>query len=65
MKKIILFSLLFIVCLGAEAQRRSVAILGDSYSTFQGFVQPAKNRIWYKAEIVGAPDMVASFHHRQ
>lgn len=60
MKKIILFSLLFIVCLGAEAQRRSVAILGDSYSTFQGFVQPAKNRIWYKAEVDTAKTDVSS-----
>lgn len=51
MKKIIPL-LIFMVLAGvvpAYAQRTSVAILGDSYSTFEGFVQPAKNRIWYKA----------------
>lgn len=51
MKKILpLFILLTLsVAFPACAQRRSVAVLGDSYSTFEGFVQPAKNRIWYKA----------------
>ena len=26
---------------------KSVSILGDSYSTFQGYVQPEANAIWY------------------
>lgn len=27
--------------------KRSVSILGDSYSTFQGYVQPDTNYVWY------------------
>lgn len=26
---------------------KSVSILGDSYSTFQGYVQPETNAVWY------------------
>lgn len=45
-----LFSLIFL-CLcatwaGAQGVK-SVSILGDSYSTFQGFVQPDTNAVWY------------------
>jgi len=29
------------------AQLRSVSILGDSYSTFEGFLQPDTNAVWY------------------
>lgn len=27
--------------------RKSVSILGDSYSTFEGYVNPASNHVWY------------------
>ena len=42
---------LMLVCLctcwaGAQGVK-SVSILGDSYSTFQGFVQPDTNVVWY------------------
>ena len=34
----------------ASAQKKSVSILGDSYSTFEGFVTPATNELWYYAQ---------------
>lgn len=60
MKKIILFVLLLTAALAAGAQRRSVAILGDSYSTFKGFVEPETNRIWYKVDVDTAKTDVSS-----
>jgi len=33
-----------------EAQTKSVSILGDSYSTFEGFVTPETNEMWYYAQ---------------
>lgn len=33
--------------LGAMAQRPTVSILGDSYSTFEGYVAPDTNLVWY------------------
>lgn len=30
-----------------ENARKSVSILGDSYSTFEGYVEPASNHVWY------------------
>ena len=41
---------LFILCMlgmGVYAQRLSVSVLGDSYSTFEGFMTPASNELWY------------------
>lgn len=48
-KSVILFTILAaILSLPLNAQsRKSVSILGDSYSTFKGFVTPEKNRTWY------------------
>ena len=31
-------------------QAKSVSILGDSYSTFEGFVEPETNEMWYYAQ---------------
>lgn len=50
MKKVILALLL--CCIGstwsiAQNDSKSVSILGDSYSTFQGYVQPDTNVVWY------------------
>ena len=47
--RILLFT---IVCcltfnITAAQSRKGVSILGDSYSTFKGFVTPEKNRTWY------------------
>lgn len=52
MKRIISFWLSVIVVglafLSSEAQsRKGVSILGDSYSTFSGFVEPDSNWVWY------------------
>lgn len=49
MKKILLSLILACFCTtwaGAQGVK-SVSILGDSYSTFQGFVQPDTNVVWY------------------
>lgn len=49
MKKLTLF--LWLVCLGAISlmaqSRLKVSILGDSYSTFKGYVEPDTNAVWY------------------
>ena len=47
--KRLLFALSFIVVLlsACVAQTKSVSILGDSYSTFEGYLTPSDNAIWY------------------
>lgn len=48
MKRILLFLITVVACMGSQAQsKRSISILGDSYSTFRGFVQPDSNYVWY------------------
>lgn len=43
-KKLFLFASLIIACTVCPAQsKKSVSILGDSYSTFQGYLQPDTN----------------------
>jgi hypothetical protein len=34
----------------ATAQTKSVSVLGDSYSTYEGFVTPSTNELWYYAQ---------------
>ena len=46
MKKTVLLLTLLLVCLLTGAQTKRVAILGDSYSTFEGSI-PKGNAIWY------------------
>ena len=41
---------LLLVCGLASAQKKAVSILGDSYSTFEGFVTPETNEMWYYAQ---------------
>lgn len=52
MKKLILALLLVVLCLPwAVAQNlKSVSILGDSYSTYEGYLQPDTNAVWYWAK---------------
>jgi len=50
MKRFLFFALLFITAVSASAQRRSVSILGDSYSTYEGFI-PFGNEVWYERKI--------------
>lgn len=49
MKKTLLYLIFVCFCsYWASAQSvKSVSILGDSYSTFQGYVQPETNVVWY------------------
>lgn len=46
MKKTLLFLLLTISMTALGQIRPTVAILGDSYSTFEGFI-PKENKVWY------------------
>ena len=56
MKKIILLSLMAIVCIAASAQTKKVSILGDSYSTFKG-TMPANYAIFYPNNACGVTEM--------
>ena len=49
MRKTSLLLLLF-VCTLMSAQKRTVSVLGDSYSTFEGYLTPSENAIWYFAD---------------
>ena len=47
----ILLTLCAVIALSALAgSRKSVSILGDSYSTYEGFLYPSGNAIWYFAQ---------------
>lgn len=48
MKRTILTAILSLlaICMNAQEQRKTISILGDSYSTFVGFI-PKGNAIWY------------------
>jgi len=53
MKKIFVLSLMLLAMVStASAQKRAVSILGDSYSTYEGFI-PAINETWYEAKVRG------------
>lgn len=49
MKNLILLMVVGMLgCFTAKAQNsKSISILGDSYSTFQGYLQPDTNAVWY------------------
>lgn len=49
MRKITTTLLLLLCVLTLSAQKLSVSILGDSYSTFQGYLEPDTNYVWYPA----------------
>lgn len=48
MRKLLLSTLIALAAIGSQAQR--VSILGDSYSTFEDFVTPSTNELWYYAK---------------
>lgn len=51
MKRFItLWALLLTLCGTALAQTKCVSILGDSYSTYEGFLTPQTNSVWYQAK---------------
>lgn len=41
---------LLLLCGVAGAQKKSVSILGDSYSTYEGYMTPQTNELWYYAK---------------
>ena len=43
----IIIALLFGVGVGLAQTRKAVSILGDSYSTFENYLQPDTNAVWY------------------
>lgn len=45
--KVLLFVFL-LASLSGGAQTKSVSVLGDSYSTFEGFLTPNTNAVWYE-----------------
>ncbi len=47
MRRYLILALAMFICFGARAQRVGVSILGDSYSTFENFVEPDSNLVWY------------------
>ena len=48
MRKFLIFACILIACQNINGQvRKSVSILGDSYSTFQNYVFPDSNAVWY------------------
>ena len=50
-KRILCIAAMIIVLLPTHAQnRRTVSILGDSYSTFRDYVVPDTNAVWYPSE---------------
>ena len=50
MKKFSAFIIGAFVVLAAHAQKLSISILGDSYSTFEGYITPSTNEMWYYEE---------------
>ena len=50
MKKFLLFFWAVTIQISANAQKPSISILGDSYSTFEGYVTPSTNEMWYYEE---------------
>lgn len=51
MRKVALFTIVVIACIAVQAQsKRGISILGDSYSTFKGYVVPDTNYVWYPQE---------------
>jgi len=50
MKRNILITLFVLLCTTISAQKLSVSVLGDSYSTFEGFITPSTNEMWYYAK---------------
>ena len=50
MRHLKILSLLLLCSVSASAQKLSISVLGDSYSTFEGYVTPSTNEMWYYEE---------------
>ena len=46
-RSFLLLALVLMFSCSALAQKKAVSILGDSYSTFEGWITPATNESWY------------------
>lgn len=50
MKKTLTILLAVVMCSLAAAQTKLVSVLGDSYSTYEGYMTPSTNELWYYAK---------------
>lgn len=51
MRQLLFFLISLTTCMGLQAQSKlGISILGDSYSTFKGYVVPDSNYVWYPQE---------------
>lgn len=51
MRQLLFFLISLATCMGLQAQSKlGISILGDSYSTFKGYVVPDSNYVWYPQE---------------
>ena len=51
MRQLLFFLISLANCMGLQAQSKlGISILGDSYSTFKGYVVPDSNYVWYPQE---------------
>lgn len=57
--RLILTLSLFINVLGYAQNLKSVSILGDSYSTFDGYMVPDTNFVWYNTSITQKTDVTS------
>ena len=52
MKRVLYVILAVVACLHVQAQSKpGISILGDSYSTFKGYVLPDSNFVWYPQKV--------------
>ena len=71
MKKLSLTLLTLLMVGVAMAQTKSVSILGDSYSTYEGFMTPSTNELWYygkngdkKTDVKNVRERLATLHQQ-
>lgn len=67
MKKTLFLLAGLLVCSLSFAQGRRVSVLGDSYSTFEGYLTPANNAVWYfenhRPELTDVQDVSQTWWH--
>lgn len=58
MKKLIAsLAMMCIVLMAGAVEYKNVSVLGDSYSTFKGYVYPDTNAVWYAAPAIRNTDV--------
>lgn len=59
MKKFLLFMALaaLAMCTATAQSKKSLSILGDSYSTFEGYLTPDTNAVWYLDRTIDRTDV--------